>query len=127
MHLMAQPITANYGINHGITLAIIMPAWVGRFYKTRPERYVQFAERIFGQKVTDREPNNIAVEVIDMFETWMKTLGVQTRLSEFGIGEDAIEILEEEIIRTAFGPGGKLASRVPATKDDIREVLKLAL
>ena len=37
------------------------------------------------QLTKGREPNNIAVEVIEMFENWMNTLGIQTRFSKFGL------------------------------------------
>ena len=121
MHLIAHPMTANYGIAHGVTLAIVMPAWMRHTYKTRPERYVQFAQHILGWDTEGMDILETAAKVIDKFEEWIRSLGIRTRLSEFGLGEEAVDMLEKEIVRTGFGPDGKLAARVPATREDFKE------
>ena len=65
--------------------------------------------------------------MIQKFEDWLKGLGVQTRLPEVGIKAKAVESLTDEVARVSFGPDGKLGARVPATKEDVRDILKLAL
>jgi alcohol dehydrogenase YqhD (iron-dependent ADH family) len=127
MHLIAHPISAHFHVTHGATLAIVMHAWMRRFYKSRLARYAQFAERIFGMSAKGKDPEKLALEVIDRFEAWIKGLGVQTRLGEVGIGKDKIDMLTDDIARVSFGPDGKLGARVPATKEDVRAVLSLAL
>jgi alcohol dehydrogenase YqhD (iron-dependent ADH family) len=127
MHLIAHVLSARYNTTHGASLAIVMPAFMRRFWKSRPERYVQFAERILGMKTQGVKPEKLAAEVIAKFEAWLKGLGVQTRLPEVGIKADAVDSLTDEIARVSFGPDGKLGARTPATKDDVREILKLAL
>ncbi len=127
MHLVAHPISAHFHVTHGATLAIVMHAWMRRFYKARLDRYVQFAERIFGMSRKGKTAEKLAVAVIDRFEAWMKGLGVQTRLTEVGIDKGNVAMLTEDIARVSFGADGKLAARVPATKEDVRAVLELAL
>lgn len=127
MHLVAHPISAHFHVTHGATLAIVMHAWMRRFYMARPGRYVQFGQRIFGMSPEGRDPQKLALEVIDRFEAWMKGLGVQTRLPEVGVGKDQVDMLTDDIVRVSFGPDGKLGARTPATKEDVRAVLHLAL
>ncbi len=127
MHLLAHPISAHFHVTHGATLAIVMHAWMRRFYKARLGRYAQFAERIFGMSAKGKSQEKLAVAVIDRFEAWMKGLGVQTRLTEVGIEKNQVAMLTEDIARVSFGADGKLAARVPATKEDVRAVLELAL
>lgn len=127
MHLIAHVLSARYNTTHGASLAIVMPAFMRRFWKSRPERYLQFAERIFGMQTRGKKAEKIAPQVIQKFEDWLKGIGVQTRLPEVGIQADAVDSLTEEIARVSFGPDGKLGARVPATKEDVREILKLAL
>jgi alcohol dehydrogenase YqhD (iron-dependent ADH family) len=127
MHLVAHPISAHFHVTHGATLAIVMHAWMRRFSKNRLGRYAQFGERIFGMGTKGKDPQKLALEVIDGFEAWMKGLGVQTRLTEVGIDKSKIAMLTDEIVRVSFGADGKLGARVPATKEDVRAVLELAL
>ena len=127
MHLVAHPISAHFHVTHGATLAIVMHAWMRRFHKDRLPRYAQFGERVLGMSTRGKDPEKLALEVVDRFEAWMKGLGVQTRLPEVGVGKDSIDMLTAEIERVSFGPDGKLGARVPATRDDVRAVLQLAL
>ena len=127
MHLIAHVLSARYNTTHGASLAVVMPAFMRRFWKARPQRYVQFAERIFGMQTKGQKPEKLVPQVIQKFEDWLKGLGVQTRLPEVGIKAEAVESLTDEVARVSFGPDGKLGARVPATKEDVREILKLAL
>jgi alcohol dehydrogenase YqhD (iron-dependent ADH family) len=127
MHLIAHVLSARYNTTHGASLAVVMPAFMRRFWKVRPQRYLQFAERIFGMQTKGQKPEKLVPQVIQKFEDWLKGLGVQTRLPEVGIKAEAVEALTEEVARVSFGPDGKLGARVPATKEDVREILKLAL
>ena len=39
MHLIAHVLSARYNTTHGASLAVVMPAFMRRFWKTRPQRY----------------------------------------------------------------------------------------
>ena len=127
MHLVAHPISAHFHVTHGATLAIVMHAWMRRFCKNPLPRYAQFGERVFGMSAKGKDPEKFALEVIDRFESWRKGLGVQTMLPELGVGKDKIDMLMDDIVRVSFGADGKLGARVPASKDDVRAILQLAL
>jgi len=86
-HMIGHELTALYGIDHGRTLAVIMPA-VHRHEITRKQkRLVQYAERVW--QLTQGDPATRAIQAIDKTEAFFRSVGVPTRLSEYGI--DAAE------------------------------------
>jgi alcohol dehydrogenase YqhD (iron-dependent ADH family) len=127
MHMVAHPLSARFNVTHGATLAIIMPAWMKFTCQQHLKRYVQFGERIFGMNTHGKDPAAVAKDVIAKFEAFLTEIGVQTRMSQCGIKADDIETLLEDSVRVYFNAEGKLGARVPLTKDEVREVLKLAL
>lgn len=126
MHFIAHPLSARYNLTHGATLAIVMPAWMKKTYKSHVGRYIQFGERIFGMDIEGRNPEEVAVEVISRFELFLKEAGVQTRLSECNVPEEHIDEIADDVVRTAFTADERLPARIPATRDEVRQVLELA-
>ncbi len=74
-----------------------------------------------------RYGDEVAVEVIDRFEAFLKGIGVETRMSECGVTTGDIDVLLEDSVRVYFGPDGTLGAWVPATPEDVRKVLEIAL
>ena len=83
MHQMGHVLGGKYNITHGATLSIMIIAWM-KFFEKRSDndRYEQFANRIFNKSLKD---------AIVEFESFMQSVGVQTRISEFGIKEEDIQ------------------------------------
>ena len=121
MHQLGHVLSAHFGATHGATLACLMPAWI-RFRAMQGGqnaiRCEQFAERIFGCPV---------LEAADKFENWMKGLGVQTRISEFGVTAEDIPLLAEQVKEISFNSDGMLGSHPPITFEDVKTVYTLAL
>jgi len=127
MHQLGHVISAHFDVAHGATLTIVMPAWMKHFYPTWMDRYVQFAERVFGVPSGGRAPEDVAQEGIARIEAFLDGIGVPTRLSDVNIGADMIPTLTDDVVKVSFGPDGKLRSRPPATRDDVENVFRLAL
>jgi alcohol dehydrogenase len=127
MHQLAHVLSAQYNLPHGASLTIIMPAWMKYFYKTRLERYVQFAQRVFqvGDDIGTKE--EIALGGIKRFEEFLKSIGVPTRLKDVGVNEADVPKLADEVEKISFGQDGYLRSRPPASKDDVINVYMLAI
>jgi len=126
MHQIGHVLSARHGVTHGESLAIVMPAWMRHMNARSPDRYVQFAGRIFGIDADDKDPQAVAAEAIDKFEAFLNEIGVQTKLSGVGITPDNVEGIEADVVRISFGAGGKLAGRPPIDRDDLRKILELA-
>lgn len=127
MHQLGHVLSARYNITHGATLSIIMPAWMKFIYRRRLDRYVQFAERIFGINQDGRNPEEIALEGINRFEAFLRRLEVPTRLSAFDISESEIDDMVEDVTRISFNSTGTLTSRPPVGRDGVKAVYREAL
>jgi alcohol dehydrogenase YqhD (iron-dependent ADH family) len=126
MHQLGHVLSAQFDVAHGASLAIVMPAWMKYFYKTRLGQYAGLAVRVFGvQPIDDLE--KAALEGIARFETFLKEIGVPTRLADIQVDEKAISTLTTEVVKISFGADGKLRSRPPASRDDVEAVFRLAL
>lgn len=126
MHMIAHPLSARYNLTHGATLATIMPAFMKYTCKRWPQVYVLFAEKMLGMDVKGRDAAEVAEEAIERFECFLKSLGVETRLSECNVPSSAIEELLQDTVKIYFAADGTLGAREPLSRDDVREILKLA-
>lgn len=120
MHQMGHVLSAQYNATHGATLACMMPAWM-RFFAKREDnaRYKLFAKEMFGCESIE--------EAADIFENWMKNMGIQTRISQFGAKEEDIAKLASEVKAVSFGPDGKLGSNPKLSEEDIAQIYRIAL
>jgi len=77
----------------GAGLAIVIPAWMRWYLPNNPKQFERFAKEIFGLQNAE--------EGIDALERWFKTIGAPIRLSDAGIGADAVEAIAANAARTA--------------------------
>lgn len=88
-HPMEHQLSAVYDITHGLGLAILTPRWMEYCLdETNVSKYVQFAVNVFGVDA-NQEPMTIAKEGIQrLYDFFFKTLGLQSTLTELGIGDE---------------------------------------
>ena len=127
MHQIGHVLSARHDLTHGATLSIIMPAWMRHLHPKRPGRYVQFAWRIFFVAAEGRDDAEVALQAVDKFEAWLRDIGVPTRLGDVNLTAADIPQIVEDVVRVSFGADGKLNSRPPIDRDDLRTILELAL
>jgi alcohol dehydrogenase YqhD (iron-dependent ADH family) len=127
MHQLGHVLSAQYDIPHGASLALVMPAWMRYFYSTRMDRYQMFAERVFDVNPLGKSPEEVVLEGINRFEGFLNSIKVPTHLSQIGVTEDAVDFLTDQVVKISFGSDGKLFSRPPATRADVKAVFTLAL
>jgi alcohol dehydrogenase len=127
VHMIEHALSAHHNVTHGAGLAVVNPAWMRFGAKARPERFAQFARRIFGLTATDEDDLGLAMEGIDKFEDFLRTIGCPTRLVELGIDNKLFAQYAEDAVLVVHDEKGNLPGRPPLTKEDIVEVLKSAL
>lgn len=122
-HDIEHELSGAYDIAHGAGLSIIFPAWMKYVYKENPERFVQFAVRVFDVDLPFEDKEAIILEGIDRLERFYKRMGLPTRLSDVNIGEERLrEMAQKAMIgRETFGNFKNL------TSEDIYNIYKLAL
>lgn len=88
-HTIGHELTALYGLDHAVSLAIVWPGVMMHLRKKRSEKLLQYAERIWG--ITGFDHEAVIVEAIRFTEQYFNCLGVKTRFSDYGIGQEVIE------------------------------------
>lgn len=120
MHQMGHVLSSHFRATHGATLACMMLAWMRYFaHHKQNERFVKFANLMWGTEDL--------LQAADQFETYIKSLGVQTRISEFGCTEEDLETLTQGVVDVSFSADGTLASIPPITRDEAYQIYKLSL
>lgn len=112
MHQVGHVLTSRHGINHGTSLAIMMPAWMSYFKRLKPAPYERF----------EREVMSIAD-----FKAFIARCGVPTTLSEKGVTAADIPAIVEGVKTVSFNAEGVLASNPPVTEAMLAEILREAL
>lgn len=93
-HMIAHELTALFGIDHGQSLAIVLPSLLSVRRQQKIAKLVQYADRVWGiREGTDLEKADAAIASTRAF---FESLDVPTRLSAYGIGADRIpEVLDQ--------------------------------
>lgn len=126
VHMIEHALSAHHDITHGAGLAIINPSWMRFAAKARPERFAQFAQRIFQIPRAGKDALSVALEGIDRFEAFLRSIGCPTHLSELGIGDELFARYAEDAVLVVNDGKGNLAGRPPMSKEDIIGVLRSA-
>lgn len=127
VHMIEHTVSAYHDITHAAGLAIINPSWMRFAAKANPAKFVQFAERIFGLSGKGPDDLECALEGIDRFEAFLKSIGTPTHFSELGIDDRQLETYARETLRIVNDGNGRLPARPAMNEGEIVEVLRAAL
>jgi NADP-dependent alcohol dehydrogenase len=104
-HMIGHELTAFYGIDHGQSLAVVMPAILRYLRDQKCAKLVQYAERVWGINVGTDELR--AEAAIDLTVKFFRSLGVPTTLKEYGIGPEAARRVGERFAQRGTHLGEK--------------------
>lgn len=116
-HMIGHELTALHGIDHGASLAIVLNGTLKVLREQKYGKLLQYAERIFD--ITQGDENERIDKALEKTEEFFRSLGLATRLSEAGIGEETIEIIAEKFNKTGVAYG----ENRNVTGDIAREIL----
>ena len=94
-HLIGHEFTALYGLDHAQTLAIILPSMLHERRVAKREKLLQYAERVWNLRDGDAEQRIDAA--IERTREFFETLGVKTRLNDYGLAQDAVEAALQQL------------------------------
>lgn len=120
-HRIGHEITALYGTTHGITLSIVLPAWMKYVYKKNIDRFKRFGVNIFNIDDKNLSDEEIALMSIEKLIEFFKDISVSVSLKEEGIDDKNIELMAEKC--TKSGPVGRF---VKIHKEDAINILNIA-
>ena len=118
-HRLGHTLSLLYGVAHGASLAVMMPAWARYLYEENPIPFARLGEEVF--EIFDGTDEEKALEAIEALEDFYRDINAPTTLRELGIKEEDIEKIAENASRgETFGTLKKLDA------DDVLEIYKLA-
>lgn len=116
-HMIGHELTALHGLDHGVTLAIVYPGMMRVMRREKFDKLVQYAERVWGATGTPEEKAEAAIEKTNAF---FRSLGMKTRLSEHGIGQETIDFIVERFRKR----GWNLGENGQVTPERVAEILR---
>jgi len=127
IHQVGHVLTSLHKVAHGASLSILMPAWMKAFASRKPDQYYRFALNVMQVNPQGLKKEKVIEEGILQFENFLKKIRVPVSLSEVQITQSDLQQIVEGVVKVSFGEDGLLACNPPVSREDIMQVLKLAL
>ena len=106
-HMIGHELTAEYGIDHARTLAIIAPRLYEESLVEKQNKLVQYGERVFGLNGTSLDIANAAIAKTELF---FHSLDIDTRISNYTKDTSGIEVRIRKVFEDrdwkTMGEGG---------------------
>ncbi|HEX3853628.1 MAG TPA: iron-containing alcohol dehydrogenase [Polyangiaceae bacterium] len=115
-HHIGHELTALFGIDHARSLAVVLPALLEARRQQKSEKLLQFGWRVFG---VDSIDGTIAKTV-----AFFESLAIPTRLSAYGVGEEAIP---QVVAKLKSNRRLRMGERLDITPDEAGKILARAL
>jgi NADP-dependent alcohol dehydrogenase len=121
-HMIGHELTARFGLDHGQSLAVVLPALLTECLEAKRAKLLQYAERVWDLRSGDEALR--VLQAIDSTRAFFESLGVKTRLKDYGIGAGDIAGLVAAL--EAHGMV-RLGERQAVTLQVSRRILERAL
>jgi NADP-dependent alcohol dehydrogenase len=121
-HMIGHELTAQHNIDHARTLAIVLPSILNERRVQKHDKLLQYGERVWGIRTgTDDERITAAIE---MTRNFFERMGIPTRLSAYGLGAEAIDVVVRQLEAHGMTALSEHGDVTPAVS---RRVLEAAL
>ena len=123
-HLIGNELSAVFDTPHGVTISIIMPAWMKYVSKKRTDRLERFAVKVFDVNPVNKTSFEIVNEGIEAVENFFKILNMPITFQEFEIPVNKMEQLLSGI--EFDSKDETIGNYVKLTWDDCKDIYQLA-
>jgi NADP-dependent alcohol dehydrogenase len=89
VHSIGHELTALHGIDHARTLAIVLPGLWKTLKEEKKDKLLQYGKRVWN--ITSGTEDERVQSAIDKTVTFFESLGIKTRLSDYGVKKDTID------------------------------------
>lgn len=121
-HNIEHAVSAVYDIPHAGGLAILFPNWMKHVMDENVDRFKQVAVRVFNVDTEGKTDKEVALEGVDKLREFWSSLGAPTRLADYDIGEDKLDLMADRAMaKGEFGKFKKL------NKEDVLAILRASL
>jgi hypothetical protein len=120
-HFIEHEVTALTDLNHGLGMALIMPAWMKFCIEDHPEKFARYAENVWDIKPNGRSDLDVGMEGIEKTAEFWRALGIPKTLTEAGVDKSVLPTAAKRAVR--FGTMGSLK---PLEEADVLKILEMA-
>ena len=125
VHQMEHELSGMYPqIAHGAGLSALWPSWARYVCAAWPERFAQYAVRVWNLEMNFENPMETALAGIKVTEDYFKSLDMPTNIRDLGVEPEKIDVMAEKC--TNFGtrtlPGIKELG-----KTEMMEIYRMAM
>lgn len=121
-HHIGHELTALYGLDHARSLAVVLPAVLEARRAQKAQKLVQFGARVFGLRGASE--SEMIDATIAQTVAFFESLTIPTRLSAYGIGEEAIPQI---VAKLKANRRLRMGERLDITPEAAGKMLALAL
>lgn len=118
-HRIGHEITAFYGLDHGQSLAVVLPRLWQNQKKFKAQKLAKMAREVFGStEVDEMKAADVAIEKTEEF---FNSIGMKTKLSDYNVNA---QVAAERIKERFEKRGTLLGEELRVTPDVVYEVVK---
>jgi len=121
MHMIEHSLSALYNVAHGAGLSVVIPGWMTyQSSQQTPEKFAQFAERVFG--INEGSMEKQAAKGIQALVSWFKKIRTPICLDDLNIPVQDISGIAKNAVGLA-----KIWRMPEYTEEKIEEIVKLCV
>jgi alcohol dehydrogenase len=121
-HRIEHAVSAVYDIPHAGGLAILFPNWMKHVLDENVARFKQLAIRVFDVNPEGKSDREVALEGIEKLREFWSSIGAPSRLADYGIGEENLELMADKAM--AHDELGRFKQ---LNRDDVLAILRASL
>ena len=118
-HRIGHEITAKCGLDHGQTLAIVLPSLLQVKSADKEEKLLQYAERVWG--INEGDKADRIQQAIAKTREFFEKLGVKTRLSDYDVSQEDLPAMVASLDKLGLLP---LGERQNITAAEVEQILQ---
>jgi NADP-dependent alcohol dehydrogenase len=121
-HHIGHELTALYGIDHARSLAVVLPSLLEARRTQKAPKLLQYGERVLG--ITSGTDDERVTAAIEKTRAFFESLGLPTRLSAYGAGEEAVP---QVVAKLKANRRLRMGEKLDLTPDEAGKILSKAL
>ena len=99
VHMIEHQLGAYTDCPHGLGLAVISVPYYRYIYKYGLDKFVRYAENVWGVDATGKTKEEIALQGIDKLAEFIKEMGIPTTLRELGATEEMLPLIAKTTVK----------------------------
>ncbi|AIR71500.1 iron-containing alcohol dehydrogenase [Dickeya fangzhongdai] len=104
-HRIGHQLTSLFGLDHAQTLAVLLPSLLDVQRRTKHDKLVQYAHRVWNLTAADEE--SLISLAIEKTREFFETMGVKTRMRDYNLPESAIDDILANLDKFHLLPQGE--------------------